>query len=428
MLYQTSKFALASQSAKGTAATSNFVSGRMQQHAMTPRFEVTDTAGEHIGSHSRSTALQSTPIRTGHLVDISFRQRLYPTMFGVALKGIGFTNTTSTTVILTIDATGGTFTMTITGTGTVTTSALAFDIAAAAMETALELLTSVTAATVTGSAGGPFTITLDSSQTAAGMTASAVSLTGGASTAVYSGWYYTHVFTLPTASSEGWITAYEYLGEVDGFDKIAKDARLSQMVFAADNTGIILSGTGVGITDSDAAGSEALTTESDYQISQANGSFTMTSTDLTANTIGVPRGHTFTIDNPLDETEQQLHSFGRATFSPTGKAFNGVMTGFQFSENAYSELVWGSASGTAPLITIPEAQLTWSFQSPRFITGAIPYVATFDVAVAHINIQPYDISAGGQILYDLNYEVVDQAASAPVTITLQNDYATYAGS
>ena len=425
MLYQTSKFALALQSAKGTAATTNFVNGRMQQHAMTPRFDVTDTAGEHIGAHTRSTALQSTPIRTGHLVDISFRQRLYPTLTGYALHGIGFTNTTSTTVTLTIDATGGTFTMTVSAQ---TTSALAFDITAAAMETALELLSTVTAATVTGDPGGPFTVTVDSSVTAATMTADAGSLTGGGSTAVYTGWYYTHVFTLPTASSEGWITAYEYLGEAGGFDKIATDVRLSQMAFAADNTGIIVNGTGVGITDADAAGSETLTEEVNYQLSQANGSFLITSTDLTAATIGTPRGHTFTIDNPVDESEQQLHSFGRATFSPTGKAITGVMTGFQFSENAYSELVWGSAAGTAPLITIPEAQLTWNFQTPRFITGAIPYKATFDIAVAHVNIQPYDISAGGQILYDLNYEMVDSTSSAPVTITLQNDYASYAGS
>jgi hypothetical protein len=54
--------------------------------------------------------------------------------------------------------TGGTFTITYKGN---TTSALAYNAAAATVQTAIRLLPGLSAATVSGSAGGPYTITLN---------------------------------------------------------------------------------------------------------------------------------------------------------------------------------------------------------------------------------------------------------------------------
>jgi hypothetical protein len=346
-------------------------------------------------------------------------------MIGYELIGLGFTNTTATTVILTVDATGGTFTLTVSAQ---TTSALAEDATAATLETAIELLSTVTVATVTGAAGGPWTITVDSSVTASTFTADGTSLTGGASTATFSGWYYTHTFTLPAADSEGWLTAYNVLGETGGFDRIAKDVRLSQITMTADNTGIVVSGTGMGLTEADSAGSEVLVADVDALLSQANGSFTLTTSDFTSATFGTPRSHTFTMDSPLDDTEQQLHSFGRSTLSPTGKTFSGTLSGLVFSENIYRELYWGSVGGTAPLIPIPASLISWQWQTPGFITGAVPYSFNCSVAVAQFEMQAMDVTGGGQILYDCNWRLLDAVSTAPITITLVNATTTYAGS
>lgn len=86
---------------------------------------------------------------------------------------------------ITINATSGTFTLTYAGQ---TTSALAFDAAAATVQTALRALSTIGSGncTVTGSAGGPYTVTftgtLADTDTSA-ITSDATSLAGGTHTA-----------------------------------------------------------------------------------------------------------------------------------------------------------------------------------------------------------------------------------------------------
>lgn len=93
-------------------------------------------------------------------------------------------NGTNEVQTVTISATGGTFTLTFSGQ---TTSAIAWNASAATVQTALQALSSIGSgnATVTGSAGGPYTVTfvgdLGLSNVAA-MTGSGASLTGGAGT------------------------------------------------------------------------------------------------------------------------------------------------------------------------------------------------------------------------------------------------------
>lgn len=75
--------------------------------------------------------------------------------------------------------TAGTFTLTFSGQ---TTSGIAYNAAASAVKSALEALSNVTTVTVTGDAGGPYTVTFTDpgGQDVAQMTGSAASLTGGA--------------------------------------------------------------------------------------------------------------------------------------------------------------------------------------------------------------------------------------------------------
>lgn len=90
------------------------------------------------------------------------------------------------TVTITGGPTGGTFTITYDG---ATTAGIAFNATAAAVKTALEALTTINQGdiTVTGSAGGPYTITFGGPAIVGGdvpaLTASGASLTGGTSPA-----------------------------------------------------------------------------------------------------------------------------------------------------------------------------------------------------------------------------------------------------
>jgi hypothetical protein len=85
---------------------------------------------------------------------------------------------------ITIDATGGTFTITYEGQ---TTAAIAENATAAAVQAALEALSNIDPGdvVVTGSAGGPFTLTWDARLgNVAAPTTDASALTGGAGTAI----------------------------------------------------------------------------------------------------------------------------------------------------------------------------------------------------------------------------------------------------
>jgi hypothetical protein len=90
------------------------------------------------------------------------------------------------TVTITGSPTGGTFTLTWSGQ---TTSGIAYNATAATVRTALEALSNIAPGdvTVTGSAGGPYTVTFGGAYLGddiAQMTASGASLTGGSSPAV----------------------------------------------------------------------------------------------------------------------------------------------------------------------------------------------------------------------------------------------------
>ncbi len=90
------------------------------------------------------------------------------------------------TVTVSGSPTGGTFTLTLDGE---TTAGIAYNAAASAVQTALEGLSNLASGdvTVTGSAGGPYTVTFGGARAGANvpqMTASGASLTGGSSPSV----------------------------------------------------------------------------------------------------------------------------------------------------------------------------------------------------------------------------------------------------
>ncbi|MER6844844.1 hypothetical protein [Streptomyces platensis] len=107
------------------------------------------------------------------------------TASGLYAPYAGATNEVQT-VTITGSPTGGTFTLTWSGQ---TTAAIAYNATAATVRTALEALSNIAPGdvTVTGSAGGPYTVTFGGANLGddvAQMTASGASLTGGSSPAV----------------------------------------------------------------------------------------------------------------------------------------------------------------------------------------------------------------------------------------------------
>lgn len=343
-LHQTAGFSIANQSAKGTAASTNFIRGRMRTSSANVRFDVVENTGEHTGIHQRPTTRQSVAIRAGYIVDVAGEWMVRPYMLGVALLMAGFKVTT----------------------------------------------------------------TADSPEVG----------------------LYTHTFTLADADEIIYGSVIRALGEgVNRAERLITDVILSQLVLTADRSGLRCNIEGRGVSEGNATGTETHTADPDFLLSQANGSFTLTSSDLTAATVGTPRSNVLTIQNPLDEEEQELHDFKRSGFAPNGMDITGTLGGLVWGADVEKEFVRGSSSGTTPAIKIPEAALSWSFQSPANITGkSNPYSVSVSIAKVQMNMQPFDVTQGGRIVYEAAWEMIDDAASSPITITIVNDKANYNGS
>ena len=95
-------FKMATQSAKGTAATTGFHCGVTQTDGFGEEWEMIDKDAEHgCAAGSNVYAMKSPSIRTYYTVAGSTKAYLYPNLIGIMLRGLGFAAATSGTTILT---------------------------------------------------------------------------------------------------------------------------------------------------------------------------------------------------------------------------------------------------------------------------------------------------------------------------------------
>jgi len=439
-LNQTAQFAVGAQAAKGSAAA-NYVAGRMQESNAVPNYETANLENEHSGIHERATILQSSPIRVGYLGNFRGVTILRAKMIPHLLLMSGFISTiqeTSFVLTITDGDTGDTYTLTYddTGANPQETAALDYNEAAADIAIALNALSNAPAGgfTVTGDAGGPYTITASGVVVYAdgeGSPDLAIDDTlmdsEATSSADLSAPYAKHRFTIDdgdTAGSYGSIL--HAVGEgASRFTRNLVDCKVSEFELAATRTGIMNTFSGMNISESDALGTEVVTVEDEEIIHQATGAFLLTSTDITAAGVGTPRGNTFTVSNSLSEEDQKLHSFFRASLPQDAFNVSGMLQGIDFGEDLYKELNWGSLEGTSPSIYLPKAQLTWSWETYATILTGIPYSMEIDVKDASVMLQPFTITGTGEVLWDLAYRMLDRYATDPLVIDFITDDLTF---
>jgi len=88
-------FQVAKQSAKGTAATTGFITGMMLRSSMNPAVDKLQKGAEHGITYARATAYRTPTRRGSYLAKGGFRSVLYPDLFGLLLLGAGFNVTTT---------------------------------------------------------------------------------------------------------------------------------------------------------------------------------------------------------------------------------------------------------------------------------------------------------------------------------------------
>lgn len=91
-----SYMALAVQGAKGTAATTGFISTRAQQSQFFPVFQYSDAGPEHFwGQDQLPVTLRSPAYITTYLTTVQLAARLYPESIGHILTGLGLKATST---------------------------------------------------------------------------------------------------------------------------------------------------------------------------------------------------------------------------------------------------------------------------------------------------------------------------------------------
>lgn len=237
----------------------------------------------------------------------------------------------------------------------------------------------------------------------------------------------THTFTLATGDALPWVTVARLLGEGAnraGFALV--DGRAVNLSLNADRNGLSMQAEGRALSVEETTGAETLVPETVVPLSQAKGSFTLTSSVVTG--VGAVRTNQLTIANPVDEEEQNQHNFHRADLPPTGINITGVLGGILWDQDTEKELLFGGAT-VQDEIAIPEAALTWEWTSADNIAGqTVPYKLAVSIAKAQLVMQPFEVGQGGRIAYDLAWTLVDDGTTDPITITLVNKVTGYAGS
>jgi len=87
----TSYLALKTQSAKGTPATADLISGRFLTSGGGPQYDYIETMYEHFrGASSRPTTRKTRAQRSSYIVPFAAQGNLYPVLLGELLRSIGF--------------------------------------------------------------------------------------------------------------------------------------------------------------------------------------------------------------------------------------------------------------------------------------------------------------------------------------------------
>lgn len=244
--------------------------------------------------------------------------------------------------------------------------------------------------------------------------------------------HYTHAATLATRPNWPWVTCLHDIGS-----KVLRgsDMRASQLTFNADQNGLTFDATFMGLVLGNAAGTETHTAETSWELLPSAGSISIQldpdGTPVEIANIGaaqLARSLSITIDNPLDEAQQTLFSFGRADLPPQGLSVTGTVGGLDVDWTTYNRIVNGGAAGTAPSANTAVASFDLTFESPEDISGAaVPYSMAISIPYVQISLDDSNFQASGDnlISWTFNWEMIDKSA-APITITTINDHTSYA--
>lgn len=373
------------------------------------------------------------PVSFSGDIDFYPRMEMVAMLLRGVLGGAASSNVAGTSEVQTITITGtpagGTFTLTYRGQ---TTSAIAYNAAAAAIDTALEALSSVGAGNVVA-AGGPLpttpvTITFGGTLAATNppMMTAVSSLTGGTAPAIAitastpgAAPIGTHIIT--PSDTLPWFTIEERKSNTyESFQYT--DAKINSMHLECDAAGFLMGSANImalsGVSGFSAQSSPAIDTSPmmvGTQISLLFGGVT-----LNAKSFGID------ITNNIEGEDYVLGSLYGADLTEKRRELKLTANRRPQNSTMWKNAMWGSSALSAPQggpAYSGPAQLVIS--AYEFIAGTTPYSCTFDIP--NLVIAPFNTQPNGD---DVMSEDLELTATRPdplvplVTVTVKNDVTT----
>jgi hypothetical protein len=428
---------------KGIAAASGFTCARLMDSSLQSIYEYIEAQREHYcGANNRPTIRKSASRVSSYLVPFGGMGFLYPDFVGQIVLGLGLgitsvqsgvdinthtgtianRSTTNEMVRLTITGNPGGGTFTVTFGGQTTTPALAYNVAAADMQTALRALSSIGGAnvTVTGSAGGPYTLEFIGTLAATDVgpvTADGAGLTGGVTPDV--------TVTLLATGAVGapYMTALHSYGDGgERYELRATDARVEQWSLEAGPRGIQQTFAGTGIKEDPADGTETSVNETDAMLLPSKGAATIT---VMGESFTSPiRGLRFVVSNPVDKREQELFALTRSDLPQTGMEVGGEFQGIDMTFANYKLLKWAADTATGPTEKAITGDVSFKFESAEMLEATTPYSAEVIIPNCEFRLGNFRARGIDLVRAPLAFLMLD-AAATPLTVKFVNGVAGY---
>lgn len=336
------------------------------------------------------------------------------------------------TVTITGAPTGGTFTLSFNG---AETSALAHNVASADVQTALRALATIgsTGVTVTGIAGGPYTVTFTGALAAENvpLLVASSSLTGGtaptvtvATTTSGAATVGTHVLT--PANTLPWLTVEERLGDsLESFRYT--DARINSFRLEADANGYLMGSANIIalIGQSGFAAQVAPEIDETPLIVGSSVIFTVDGVDLRA------RSFSLEFSNNMENDDFRLGSVFLGDAVPKRRELKIGANYRPDDSTLWKRAMWGSDAVTTAqpgaAYRGPVGVTIESYETIGNVVGGTKYSTTFQVPSAVL--APFKINPNGDdvIGADIEFTAIRPFSGVPlVTTTVVNDLADVA--
>lgn len=235
----------------------------------------------------------------------------------------------------------------------------------------------------------------------------------------------THVFKLASRDNYSWLSIISKIGSAA---KKAVDCRVNRLGLEAGVDVLRYTAGFLGLTYSDATGSETGTDEARTKLSPAIGSLILTlgGVQIVNTTADQVQRVTMDINNALSEDERSLFRFKRADLPQTGLDITGAVEGLELDyTDTYNQLMRSGATSGEPSTAVAVGSLVYHLDSAIDIpTTSTPY--SLDVNLASIEATLDDFQAEGNniVRWNTRYRMIDDVAD-PVIITLVNGKASY---